>query len=1509
MNSKPRRSGRHRLKLITAGVIATAGAAAAVIIPGAIGAPGPAGAGFQITVMDTKFLLHNIQIAQTHAAQPSGNPACAAPNLTVANCATPGTTPIGVGPNSIADPLLTNGIRQIDGENNNLDSGFAPWNGAAYGPTVNVVAGQPDKSKWGSADQYFPITTGQIWRNVVAADSTFSPGPGPPVPLPGGGALTNGTTYFNRTQSVRDDAPRVISNLISDQASTNPAAVTASGGGGALVDGSLPVTNKPPAAGAAAPYNENFALFGQFFDHGLDLVGKTSAQYVQIKLKPTDGLYCAVGTNNGAHVTGSPLTGVYGVDCSDMFLMNRTVTRPAATAGQLESKNTTTPWVDQNQTYTSDPSHNVFSREYVCLGAPALATCTNTNPPVATGKILSSSNAATAGSLANWAETKLQAQQKLGINLDDYDVNNVPVVLANEYGDFIAGPHGFPMLVQANGTDLSEGNNGGGVAGTMANTVNLTTGPGPIDLVSRVGHAFIDDMAQGAAPRYAANCAPCTNLGNSALLGTHFIAGDGRGNENIGLTAIHTIFHDEHDRLVTDLENVITSSGDNAYIAQWHVGNNLGADWDGNKIFAAARTITSGEYQHLVFGEFARLVEPGIAAFGGYDPTIKPDITSEFANAVYRFGHSLLTPFIHRKAVPNGADMSISLLDGFTNPCKFNDTGVTKACNGATMTGTDAAGAVINGGATQPGSEVDEFVINTLRNTLLGQPLDLPALNLARGRDTGVQTLNGARTVLFQQTGDPGLKPYATWSEFRAGLRNQGSFVNFVAAYYTGDAQLNTLRTNTDTCTPAGATCGFAAMRTRATTVAASNAMNSGGNGLDSIDLWIGGLAESSVNAPGGSLLGPTFSNIFRVQLESLQNPDRFYYLGYFAGTNLANQLEGNTFSEMVIRNTGANNMPLNAFLMPTKIVDMSFATPTTAGAVTPSGGVTVSNTPVAGTWTYAGGLLDSVFIGTAGNDSMIGGNGSDTMRGNDGNDTVNGSTGNDTLYGGLGDDNITDTGGTNIMAGGDGNDNFSSAGADQQIGGFGNDFHTGAGQPLAVLAGVGNDLVLGGTADDGLGGDDNSDWIEGGTGIDTINGDAAAPFSIDLMASGDDVLTGNVGGDLLNGDGGTDVMTSITSTEGDSYAGGFGFDFTTYGDATTPVDADLGLGAAPAGVLRNPDTFLDVEGLSGGSANDTLQGDNRSTLASGTPGGDDYLLNADIAKYRGLSSMVPASLGANAITDGNIIMGGAGNDTITGHGGNDIINGDASLIARMSVPNVAAAGTCPGVTGTKPADPAIAGNVLISSLNQIRGAIQARCLSVNSVVYVRTVDPGTPGGTDTAVFSGPKADYTITASGAGWTVTDARNGSPDGTDTLTGIEQLQFSDGTVAPAPQAARAQPTPPAPGQPAAGQPASAGSPAQQAAAVVTQKALEASHVKRVGRKFIITVNADTNNGSVTWKATLKNPISKKSITTSGTIRKGSSSQTKSVTVPKDWVAKKRVTTVTLTTGSASAPFRVQ
>jgi hypothetical protein len=76
-----------------------------------------------------------------------------------------------------------------------------------------------------------------------------------------------------------------------------------------------------------------------------------------------------------------------------------------------------------------------------------------------------------------------------------------------------------------------------------------------------------------------------------------------------------------------------------------------GLTWDGERLFQAARFVTEMQYQHLVFEEFARKVQPGINPFEPFAFTqtdVDPAITAEFAHAVYRFGHSMLTDTVDR---------------------------------------------------------------------------------------------------------------------------------------------------------------------------------------------------------------------------------------------------------------------------------------------------------------------------------------------------------------------------------------------------------------------------------------------------------------------------------------------------------------------------------------------------------------------------------------------------------------------------------------------------------------------------------------------------------------------------------------------------------------------------------------------------------------------------------------------------------------------------------------------
>ena len=81
--------------------------------------------------------------------------------------------------------------------------------------------------------------------------------------------------------------------------------------------------------------------------------------------------------------------------------------------------------------------------------------------------------------------------------------------------------------------------------------------------------------------------------------------------------------------------------------------------------------------------------------------------------------------------------------------------------------------------------EIDEFIVDVLRNQLLGLPLDLGVLNIARGRSEGVAPLNVVRQELYDFTGSSELEPYPNWVEFGFNLKHFESLTNFVAAYGT----------------------------------------------------------------------------------------------------------------------------------------------------------------------------------------------------------------------------------------------------------------------------------------------------------------------------------------------------------------------------------------------------------------------------------------------------------------------------------------------------------------------------------------------------------------------------------------------------------------------------------------------------------------------------------------------------------------------------------------------------
>ncbi|MGL4404257.1 MAG: peroxidase family protein, partial [Notoacmeibacter sp.] len=387
---------------------------------------------------------------------------------------------------------------------------------------------------------------------------------------------------------------------------------------GIVMDGdNVSIPNVATDGGLSAPFNSWFTLFGQFFDHGLDLVNKGGSGTVFVPLQPDDPLYVP-----GSHTNFMVLTRATVLAGTDGIMGTEDDVRPV---------NTTTSFVDQNQTYTSHSSHQVFLRQYEMVGGR----------PVATGHLIEGGGAA-AGGMATWGEVKAQAKM-LGILLTDSDVGNVPLLRTDAYGNFIPNAAGFAQIITGIGAD--------GIPNTGDDIVVSGTDVAPVNpstvFALRTGHAFLADIAHDAVPvgKIADGdiSVGLANPGNGSteydneLLDAHFIAGDGRVNENIGLTAVHSIFHAEHNRLAdhtkvvvvadaaTMLANGSTQAEAVAFLNEW-----LAVDvtevpasqaaiealvWDGNRLFQAAKFGTEMQYQHLVFEDFARKIQPNIDFF------------------------------------------------------------------------------------------------------------------------------------------------------------------------------------------------------------------------------------------------------------------------------------------------------------------------------------------------------------------------------------------------------------------------------------------------------------------------------------------------------------------------------------------------------------------------------------------------------------------------------------------------------------------------------------------------------------------------------------------------------------------------------------------------------------------------------------------------------------------------------------------------------------------------------
>ncbi|XP_058872731.1 peroxidasin homolog isoform X1 [Acipenser ruthenus] len=197
-----------------------------------------------------------------------------------------------------------------------------------------------------------------------------------------------------------------------------------------------------------------------------------------------------------------------------------------------------------------------------------------------------------------------------------------------------------------------------------------------------------------------------------------FLAGDHRANEQLGLTAMHTLWFREHNRIARELLK-------------------LNPHWDGDTVYHETRKIVGAQMQHITYQHWLPKIlgDVGMKIIGeykGYDPNVNGGILNAFATAAFRFGHTLINPILYRLnetfgEIPQG---HIPLHKAFFSPFRIvQEGGIDPLLRG--LFG-------VAGKMRVPSQLLNMELTERLFSMAHSVALDLAAMNIQRGRDHGI---------------------------------------------------------------------------------------------------------------------------------------------------------------------------------------------------------------------------------------------------------------------------------------------------------------------------------------------------------------------------------------------------------------------------------------------------------------------------------------------------------------------------------------------------------------------------------------------------------------------------------------------------------------------------------------------------------------------------------------------------------------------------------------------------
>jgi hypothetical protein len=348
------------------------------------------------------------------------------------------------------------------------------------------------------------------------------------------------------------------------------------------------------------------------------------------------------------------------------------------------------------------------------------------------------------------------------------------------------------------------------------------------------------------------------------------VAGDVRANENIGLTATHTLFAREHNRIVSQLPR------------------NLSEELK----FQIARRLVIAEQQYITYHEFLPTLGIRLPAYRGYNPNVNASLSNEFAVVGYR-AHSMIHGEIELET--NASRYSAATL------AALESAGVEVAVDGddvelavplnlaffnPDIVGQLQLGPLLQGIGLEAQYKNDEQIDNQLRSVLFQVPtsgnpecldgptlpqcfrgvIDLGAIDIERGRDHGMPSYNRLRAAY-------GLAPKGSFRAItgesteafppETGIDNPNS-LEFLRLF---DIDGNPIPLDSEEAESS------AVRGDRRTTLAAR--LRAVYGSVDNLDAFTGMVAERHLS---GSDLGELQRAIWAREFQRLRDGDRFFY-------------------------------------------------------------------------------------------------------------------------------------------------------------------------------------------------------------------------------------------------------------------------------------------------------------------------------------------------------------------------------------------------------------------------------------------------------------------------------------------------------------------------------------------------------------------------------------------------------------------------------------------------------